>query len=91
MDVLNTRQNRVPNKELDLIAKQDEQEDKHKSLIEYIESRGVQEQREEHELDSRDALSKLKMASALTPIYILAFRKLLKRLSRTQGTSQETS
>jgi hypothetical protein len=44
MDVLNTRQNKVHDKDLDLIAKQDHQEVKHKSLIEYIELKGLQEQ-----------------------------------------------
>jgi hypothetical protein len=33
-DVLNTKQNRVLDKELDLIARQDDQEVKHKSLTE---------------------------------------------------------
>jgi hypothetical protein len=42
--VLNIRQNRVPDKELDLIVKQDDQEVKHKSLTEYLEL-GVQKQR----------------------------------------------
>jgi hypothetical protein len=40
-------------------------------------------------LNSRDALSKLKMASASTPIYILALRKFLKLLLRTQKDSKE--
>jgi hypothetical protein len=43
-EVLNTRQNIVLNKKLNLIARQDDQEHKHKSLIRYIELEGVQEQ-----------------------------------------------
>ena len=37
MDVLNIRQNKDPDKELDLIARQDDQEIKHKNLTEYME------------------------------------------------------
>jgi hypothetical protein len=42
-DSVNTRQNRVLDKELHLIARQDDQEVKHKSLIEYMEFEGIQE------------------------------------------------
>jgi hypothetical protein len=43
-DVLNTRQNIVCNKEIDLNVRQDDQEVKHKILIEYIELERIQEQ-----------------------------------------------
>ena len=45
IDVLKTKQNRVLNKELDLIARLDDQEVKHKSLTEYRKLERVQEQR----------------------------------------------
>jgi hypothetical protein len=44
MDVLSTKQNRVIDKELDLIARQDDQKVKYKNLTEYIELEGIQEQ-----------------------------------------------
>jgi hypothetical protein len=41
VDIKNTRHNIILDKELDLIAKQDDQEVKHKNLTKYIELEGI--------------------------------------------------
>jgi hypothetical protein len=70
MDVLNTRQNKVLDKKIDLNTRQNDQEVKHKNLTKYIELERVQKQCAKNmNQDPRDALSRLKIALALTSIY----------------------
>jgi hypothetical protein len=91
MDVLSTKQNRVIDKELDLIARQDDQKVKYKNLTEYIELEGIQEQ-------CRRTWTKTQKIRCrdwwwLQPglQYILAPRKLLKLHLGTEEVSKEAS
>jgi hypothetical protein len=59
-DVLNIRQKKVFDKELDLIARQDDQKTKHKSLIKYIKLDKIQEQHPRRELEPKRCVVKTK-------------------------------